>query len=113
MTKKLFLSCALAGVMLLGLMVLVAGADSPIVDLDREEEDFRVIGEDALDYLGEMTTGDINADGVSDLIIGASGYDVTGTTRITNAGAVYVIFGSSNLSDTLDLNNAGEEADII
>ncbi len=111
--KRLFLACVFAGLMVLGLTVVVARADGPIIDLDQNDEDFRVVGEDALDYLGEMATGDINADGIPDLIIGASGYDVTGTSVLTNAGAVYVIFGASDLSGTLDLNGSGGDADLM
>lgn len=113
MTKKMILACVLAGVLLFGVMVMLAWADSPVVDLHQGEEDLRVVGEDSLDYLGEMTTGDVNADGIPDPIIGASGYDVIGTLPIADAGAVYVIFGSPNLSGTLDLNDHGESADIV
>ncbi|MBX9258858.1 FG-GAP repeat protein, partial [Desmonostoc muscorum CCALA 125] len=45
------------------------------------------------------TAGDVNADGISDLIIGASG-------AASGAGQSYVVFGSSNgFSPTLDLSN--------
>jgi hypothetical protein len=108
--RKLLPACILAGGLLLGVMVMVARADSPIVDLFAGEEDLRVVGESALDWMGEMTTGDINADGIPDLIVGASGYDVPG---YADAGAVYVIFGASDLSGTVDLNNSGENADIV
>ena len=100
---RLLTACILAGGLLFGVMVMFARADTPVVDLVAGEEDFRVVGENMQDYLGEMTTGDINADGIPDLIVGASGYQ--GAT-----GAVYVIFGSPNLSGTMDLDV--ENADI-
>ena len=108
--QRLLPACILAGGLLFGVMVVSARADTPIVDLSQNEENLRVVGESALDWMGEMTTGDINADGIPDLIVGASGYDVPG---YTDAGAVYVIFGSSNLSGTLDLNNSGANADVV
>ena len=111
--KRWLLACFWAAVMLFGVMLLMVRADGPVVDMDQHEEDLRVIGEESLDYLGEMATGDINQDGIPDLIVGASGYDVDGGTPITNAGAVYVIFGSPLLSGTLDLNGSAENADVI
>ena len=114
MLKKLLLAIILGTALLLVVFFCIALADGPVVEVDLAsgEEDYRVIAESALHYLGELATGDINADGIPDLIIGASGYDVTGTLPITNAGAVYVIFGSSDLTGTLDLNSTGEEADV-
>lgn len=105
--RRLVPACILAGGLLFGIMVAFAQADTPIVDLSANEENFRVMGQNALDWLGEMTTGDVNADGIPDLIVGASGYDAG---AMINAGAVYVIFGSANLSGTLNLD--AESADI-
>jgi len=73
--------------MLGGLFIAVAFADGPAFDLDQGDENLRVTGENSLDWLGEVTSGDINDDGIPDLIIGASGYD---HDVMTNAGAVYV-----------------------
>jgi hypothetical protein len=85
---------ALTGLLLSG---QDASAQGPTVDLDLGEEDFRVIGPSALSYLGEVASGDINGDGIDDLIIGASGLN-------SNAGAAYVIWGTgSGLSGSLDL----------
>ncbi|HIE39219.1 MAG TPA: hypothetical protein EYP77_09165, partial [Anaerolineae bacterium] len=112
MTKKLFLACALAGAVLPGLMVLVASSDSPVVDLDLGEEDFRVVGMGALDYLGEVASGDINGDGLDDLVIGASGFDATNPDR-ANAGATYVFWGTSDgLSGTVDLDSTDADLEV-
>ena len=56
------------------------------------------------DYVGMGTSaGDINGDGIDDLIIGASGADPNGST---NAGQSYVVFGSRNgFSSTLELSS--------
>jgi hypothetical protein len=43
------------------------------------------------------TTGDVNGDGISDMIIGAWGYN-------TRTGIVYVIYGSKNLTNITLLN---------
>jgi PKD repeat protein len=105
MTKRLLLTCVVAGVMLLGLMTLLAKAgSSAIVDLSQGEEDFRIVGVDALDYLGEVASGDINGDEIDDLIVSATGTDLVNPTR-TDAGAVYVTWGMpGGLSGILDLD---------
>ena len=92
------------------------------VDLATTQADLTIIGEDgcngACQYTGsssELTigdeagrstsAGDLNGDGVADLLIGALGYDfVSGTEVITDAGIAYGIFGdpASSLSLTPD-----------
>jgi len=56
---------------------------------------FVINGLAASDFLGASvgTAGDLNADGIDDLIIGATGADING---IINAGKSYVLFGSVN-----------------
>ncbi len=102
--KRPVIALALAIVTMVTLFVGLAMAQGPVVDLNANEEDFRVVGLNALDYLGEVASGDINNDGIADLIIGASGTDLTNPTR-TDAGAAYVIWGTpGGLSGTLDLD---------
>ncbi|TDW52832.1 gliding motility-associated-like protein [Flavobacterium sp. 270] len=65
---------------------------------------FSVSGKTAQDDLGYMTksAGDINGDGIPDLMIGAPGADFGGTS---NVGEIYVIFGGSGFSfDTFDVS---------
>ena len=58
-------------------------------------------GANSSDLLGtELFSADLNNDGISDLIIGASGYDRPGTNTV---GAVYIIWGGPTLSGTIDL----------
>ena len=76
----------------------------------RPEKGFAVLGASAFDLAGSSISaaGDINHDGIDDMIIGASGADVNG---LPDSGASYVVFGRKdgfaqafNLSD-LDGSN--------
>ncbi|HKP11573.1 MAG TPA: hypothetical protein VJZ91_05660 [Blastocatellia bacterium] len=75
------------------------------------QPDISVFGASADDAAGfAVAAGDVNGDGVDDIIIGAPGVDSsTGTpaVQLANAGAVYVIFGAANLtSRRVDLSTA-------
>ncbi len=65
-----------------------------IVDLSslNGENGFVINGEQANDFARGRIAGDVNNDGVDDLIIGASGSDISDT----NAGAAYVVYGTNN-----------------
>jgi hypothetical protein len=62
---------------------------------------FRIAGESAGDYLGGAVAGagDINADGLADIIVGAFGADVSAPST----GASYVVFGRASFDASLDL----------
>lgn len=65
---------------------------------------FTISGKAAQDDLGFTTksAGDINGDGIPDIMIGAPGADFGG---INNVGEIYVIFGGSGFSfDTFDVS---------
>ena len=67
---------------------------------------FVINGIDPGDYSGSSVSnaGDVNGDGVDDLIIGASGADPNGTN---DAGESYVVFGGSSVgsSGTIELSS--------
>ncbi|MBF0418007.1 MAG: FG-GAP repeat protein, partial [Magnetococcales bacterium] len=70
---------------------------------------FKVLGERAYDYSGKAVSmaGDVNGDGLADVIIGASSNPATPNgngTGTPGPGAAYVVFGSTaNQAFTLDL----------
>ena len=47
-----------------------------------------------------MAVGDVDNDGVTDIIIGSPWSD---TTTATDAGCIFVVFGSKTLADTMDI----------
>ncbi|MDB5385040.1 MAG: hypothetical protein JWM11_686 [Planctomycetaceae bacterium] len=67
-----------------------------------------IFGANAYDGSGNAVSraGDVNGDGISDLLIGASAADAASNLK-DNAGATYVIFGSPTLPATIDLGNLG------
>jgi hypothetical protein len=46
------------------------------------------------------TAGDANGDGWADILIGAPGYDVTGTAILTDVGRVYAYYGRSTAGES-------------
>lgn len=59
-----------------------------------------------LSYDGTIRTGDINADGIPDLLLGATPADGPGGER-PSAGRIYVVFGRPGLPPVLDLQVQG------
>jgi hypothetical protein len=100
------LLCAANLFLLVILMIAGGQALSPrVVDLDKGDEQIRILGDYAGDNLGNAAaSGDINGDGYEDLIIPAVyADDITGT--------VYVIFGAKSITSSIDLHS--EPADMI
>jgi len=74
-----------------------------VVDAARGEQDVTVLGIDSGDLMGvALASGDVNEDGVADLILGASGGRGPGEDR-GSAGEVYVVLGSPEIGGELDL----------
>lgn len=72
-------------------------------ELNLANADFRIDGAAAGDALGRSVSsaGDVNGDGIDDLIVGAQSADGVGRT---DAGAAYVIFGRSDLGAQLSVS---------
>jgi hypothetical protein len=62
-----------------------------------------IFGADVFDSGGSISgAGDVNGDGLDDLLIGAASAASVGNTR-TGAGETYLIFGTSSFPSTIDL----------
>ncbi|MCR4408268.1 MAG: FG-GAP-like repeat-containing protein [Anaerolineae bacterium] len=110
MVKKLLITLGLATAILMLLFVGVVLAQGPInVDLALDQEDVRVLEVHPQDFLGESASGDINGDGIDDLILGAPSYP-SSVYPDTNRGTVYVFWGSGSLPAHL---NPPTDADLI
>ena len=72
------------------------------IDLDANEEDLRVLGEVGSGLLGfSVAGGDVDGDGIEDMIIGAYGATPNGRT---SAGITYIVCGdTSSVTTPLDL----------
>ena len=66
------------------------------------EADYKFIGEESYDYASQVSTaGDIDGDGLADILIGAAGSDAGGSS----SGAAYIVLGSSlGNSQIIDLS---------
>ena len=82
----------------------------PTIDLAKSPPDILIFGRDPLDNLGiSLASGDVNNDGISDLLIGARGAD--GPDRRADAGEAYLFYGGA-LPARARLDLALENADI-
>ncbi|UCG68680.1 MAG: DUF2341 domain-containing protein [Thermoplasmata archaeon] len=81
------------------------------IDLSSESADITIYGDDADDQSGySVSSGDINGDGIDDIIIGAYDADPAGGT---SAGETYVIYGTNYASGTIiDLNSVSADLTI-
>ena len=101
-----------AGGALTGAAYIFYGATSFAASIDASVANVTLAGETGSDSFGiTVTSGDVNGDGISDMIVGATGEDSGGGA----AGAVYVFFGSTSLAALIDASDAdvkliGEDA---
>jgi hypothetical protein len=82
----------------------------PVIDLALEQADVTLLGATAASFFGDaLAAGDVNGDGVMDIIAGAP-FQPRPADRANPgqmAGAVYVFFGSAELAGTRDTAAAG------
>src|SRR5262249_33388516 len=81
------------------------GSDTGVIDATQPQPNIMtLVGQRAGDLLGTSVSanGDVNGDGIRDVVIGASLYDGPNGDRF-NAGAAYVVFGSHNFNLHADL----------
>ncbi len=93
-----------------GSVYLFYGSDNLSGSVTDSDADMVLIGETAGDYAGwaAASAGDVDGDGYDDILIGAYQNDEGGT----NAGKVYLVYGSRIVSDTdgsIDLSRASVE----
>lgn len=80
------------------------------IDIAEHEQDVTILGARPGDSLGySVAGGDLNGDGIDDIIVGAPNSDGPFKER-TDPGEVYVIFGSLDLSGTVDIDDG--QADV-
>lgn len=81
------------------------------IDTQTAQQDVSITGKGDTDVLGRGVSGagDINDDGFQDFIVGANLNDDNGT----NAGAAYLLYGSSSLSSSYRIDGAGVDVTFL
>jgi hypothetical protein len=73
------------------------------VEVAQNQQDFTILGAEAGDLLANFAAaGDVNGDGIADILLGTHMADGPDNGR-TDGGEAYIIFGKDDLSGTLDL----------
>lgn len=91
-------------------VLCVEGSPQRRVDLATTPAELEIIGVALMQKTGHaLATGDVNGDAISDLIIGAPGFDANSQPQ---EGRVFVIFGSPALPAALDLNTISADLEI-
>jgi hypothetical protein len=84
-----------------------------MTDTAKDEQDLMILSGNAEDALGFCaTSGDINHDDIDDIVLVAQRADGPGESRDT-AGEAYVVFGSPDLSGTIDILAGEQDVTIV
>ena len=88
------------------------------IDLGQDEQDLTIfgatVGISAPDGLGVgVAAGDVNDDGIDDIIVSAPFSESRSTDFRTDRGEAYVIFGRSDLGGTIDIDEESQDVTII
>lgn len=101
-----------------GAVYIVTGSRSlpPRIDIGTSApglgETIRILGADRNDQIGQsLSAGDVNNDGINDLLIGAPFADGPGNNR-PDGGEAYVILGSFDLPTTIELSATSADVTI-
>jgi hypothetical protein len=94
-----------------GVSYVLYGQKSGLIDIDLASlakiQGFSIVGAE-LDAIESSGAGDVNADGISDIIIGAAYASPNGEH---NAGISYVVYGQKGGLDNIDLTNINQRDD--
>ena len=97
----------------MGKAYVIFGGRGGRIDTALGQQDITVIGREAGDFLGiALAGGDVNGDGFSDLLLGASGADGPGNAR-DSSGEAYVLSGSDSLAKEIDLSERDPDLTIF
>lgn len=80
------------------------------IDLVTDQNVLTIYGENSEDHLGKPSAGDINGDGINDLVFQS---DCADPGDRQQAGEAYILIGSSDLSSTKEIDLNGSTPDII
>ncbi len=84
-----------------------------VLDMAQNEFDVAIFGAEEFDEVGDMVAaGDVNGDGIGDIIIGAEAADGPGNERSV-AAEVYVVYGSTDLSGILEIERGDQDVTIF
>jgi hypothetical protein len=98
-----------------GVVYVVFGAKDlgGMVDTAKDEQDLTVLGAAVNDAIGfSSTSGDINGDGIDDIVLVAQRADSPDGTKDTS-GVAYVIFGSDDLKGSIDTLKGEQDVTIV
>ncbi|UCH86481.1 MAG: FG-GAP repeat protein [Dehalococcoidia bacterium] len=84
-----------------------------VIDLATGAADVTIYGAEANDHLAEdvLATGDFNDDGFADALIAARYADGPGNSR-SDAGEVYLVFGSASMGGSIDIASSQQDVTI-